>query len=61
MAKRISKGRANIEVTSIAEKFLKDPTDSTVHLLEKFPEGLINDFSRKSHMNMVSAVNTFLL
>jgi len=61
MAQRISKNESDNGVASIAETFLLDPTQSTLHLLEKFPDDLIRDFSLSGHRNMVSAVNTFLL
>jgi len=61
MAQRISKNESHNEVASIAETFLLDPTQSTTHLLERFPDDLIRDFSINSHRNMVSAVNDFLI
>ena len=60
MAKRISRGVPNHPVHRLANKFVMDPNLALQELFEQLPQGVMEEFSDRSHLNIKLGLERFL-
>ena len=60
MASRIAKGDNDHPAIGLAKDFISDPDGGIGHILEKLPDGILEDFSSESLKNINKALNEFI-
>ena len=61
MANRIAKGNSQHPVVDLAKDFIADPVGGVDDILERLPNGILEEFSNQSLENIDKALKEFTL